>query len=660
MKYILSILLLTICIVVKTNAQNIGINADGSLPNANAILDIKASDKGLLIPRTSTVSRTAIPNTKGLLVYDTTMNSFWYNDGSAWQQISNGAALNGTLNYLPKFTGTTTVGNSQIVDNGQNVGIGTTAPLARLHVADSSVLFSAAGDVPATPHNTPISLGGRRLMWYPDKAAFRVGYAANNEWDSVNIGKYSVAIGAGSKASGLYSSAIGHSSVASATCSYANGEYNNASGDYSISFGQNSTASKANSFAAGFGCFATGVSSIAMGDGSVAGGDHSVVLGSGFATGYGSYAMGDQAQAKGINSYALGNMASAGGDNSYALGYNSNASAANSYSLGYEANANGLYSFAANLQTIASGNSSFAIGGNTVAGGGYSFASGFNTSANGSPSFVFGSGSQANQIESVAIGDYAKSDAVLAIAMGQNVTAGGDHSFVWGVNSNTTGRSSLVMGINLFDGGHKGNAMFGDTDPWNAGSVGSGTDDQMICRFNNGYYFITGGNTNRTGMVANHGDNSWSQISDSTKKEKLIPVNGEELLNKISKFKLTTWNYKGQDSKIFRHYGPMAQDFHNAFGHDALGSIGCDTLINQADFLGVSFTAIQALEKRTEKIEQQQKQISSLQQQNALLVANNDKLQKQLELLTGAVSSLDKKINSLAVIQNNSNNVVKK
>ena len=83
------------------SAQNIGINNDGSKPDVNAMLDVKASNKGILIPRTSTASRTTIPNTKGLLVYDTTTNSFWYNNGTSWQQISNGSSsLNGTVNYL--------------------------------------------------------------------------------------------------------------------------------------------------------------------------------------------------------------------------------------------------------------------------------------------------------------------------------------------------------------------------------------------------------------------------------------------------------------------------------------------------------------------------------------------------------------------------------
>ena len=71
----------------------------------------------------------------------------------------------------------------------------------------------------------------------------------------------------------------------------------------------------------------------------------------------------------------------------------------------------------------------------------------------------------------------------------------------------------------------------------------------------------------------------------------------------------------------------MAQDFYKAFGKDGLGTIGCDTLINQQDFLGVSFIAIQALEKRTQKIELLLKQNASLQKEVVALeskLANNN------------------------------------
>jgi hypothetical protein len=68
-------------------SQNIAINADGSRPDRNAILDIQSGTKGLLIPRMGSSARLAIPNTRGLLVFDTTTNSFWYNTGTEWQNL---------------------------------------------------------------------------------------------------------------------------------------------------------------------------------------------------------------------------------------------------------------------------------------------------------------------------------------------------------------------------------------------------------------------------------------------------------------------------------------------------------------------------------------------------------------------------------------------
>lgn len=68
--------------------QQVGINEDGSLPHPNAILDVKSFKKGILIPRMSTTDRLSISNTNGLLVYDTTTLSFWYNNGKGWQNMT--------------------------------------------------------------------------------------------------------------------------------------------------------------------------------------------------------------------------------------------------------------------------------------------------------------------------------------------------------------------------------------------------------------------------------------------------------------------------------------------------------------------------------------------------------------------------------------------
>src|SRR5262245_22002321 len=64
------------------------------------------------------------------------------------------------------------------------------------------------------------------------------------------------------------------------------------------------------------------------------------------------------------------------------------------------------------------------------------------------------------------------------------------------------------------------------------------------------------------------GQVAFTASSDKTKKENFKPGDGEEVLGKIRGFELTSWNFIGHDPKEFRHYGPMAQDFYAAFGHN--------------------------------------------------------------------------------------------
>jgi hypothetical protein len=56
------------------------------------------------------------------------------NSASTWNAKIGGS---GTTNYLPKFTGASALGNSQIFDNGTNVGIGIPTPTSLLHAKAS-------------------------------------------------------------------------------------------------------------------------------------------------------------------------------------------------------------------------------------------------------------------------------------------------------------------------------------------------------------------------------------------------------------------------------------------------------------------------------------------------------------------------------------------
>lgn len=66
--------------------QNVGIGI--TTPNASAVLDLTATDKGMLVPRLTSLQRNAIAApAMGLLVYDTDFDQFWYFDGVHWQPI---------------------------------------------------------------------------------------------------------------------------------------------------------------------------------------------------------------------------------------------------------------------------------------------------------------------------------------------------------------------------------------------------------------------------------------------------------------------------------------------------------------------------------------------------------------------------------------------
>ena len=95
---------------IVITAQSVGIN--NNTPDASAILDVKSNTKGILVPRTSTASRIAIINpAKGLMLYDTTTNSFWFYNSTLWTQITvgnNGWNLTGNtgINPTTQFIGT--------------------------------------------------------------------------------------------------------------------------------------------------------------------------------------------------------------------------------------------------------------------------------------------------------------------------------------------------------------------------------------------------------------------------------------------------------------------------------------------------------------------------------------------------------------------------
>lgn len=97
-------------------AQNVAITDDDAYTaDASAMLDVKSLTKGMLVPRMSNAQRNGIASpAAGLLVFDQTLLSFYYYNGSTWVNLSTGDiwGSNGTNVFLS--------------DPGSRLGVGTT------------------------------------------------------------------------------------------------------------------------------------------------------------------------------------------------------------------------------------------------------------------------------------------------------------------------------------------------------------------------------------------------------------------------------------------------------------------------------------------------------------------------------------------------------
>jgi predicted DNA-binding antitoxin AbrB/MazE fold protein len=89
----LVLLTLVFVLAVSLCAQSIGINADGSAPDASAMLDVKSTSKGFLSPRMTAAQRGAIESpATGLMVYQTDATAgYYYYNGASWNQLGSTA-----------------------------------------------------------------------------------------------------------------------------------------------------------------------------------------------------------------------------------------------------------------------------------------------------------------------------------------------------------------------------------------------------------------------------------------------------------------------------------------------------------------------------------------------------------------------------------------
>ncbi len=287
------------------------------------------------------------------------------------------------------------------------------------------------------------------------------------------------------------------------------------------------------------------------------------------------------------------------------------------------------------LGTIAGGAHNVSTGVGAFIGGGFLNSATGDTSAVGG-----GSLNQANALNSTIAGGR---DNYITPAANRSFIGGGQGNYcsgpggsIGGGTSNVTGPGieasvpggvqNIAQGDYSFAAGFQAQALHNCSFVWND-CCGVGTPSQAFksitpnsfnARATGGFYFATSCDTLNaagigTGAYLAPGASMWSVLSDRRAKRDIRAIDPDDILRRVAKLQIARWSYKAQDYGI-DHIGPMAQDFYQQF---KLGE--SNTRISSLDPSGVALAAIQALNKKTEQLEQSQGRIKDLEKEVAQL-----------------------------------------
>lgn len=173
MKHILSsaaLLLIGFC----SSAQNVGIGTTSFTPNDDALLELRSTSSGFLLPKMTEAQKNAISGpTEGLIVYQTNATKgFKYFNGAVWTEFGGGAdnfgsheaEMNISLDdhWLSNDGGNEGI---RIADNG-NVGIGVSTPSNKLAIAGSNTDTSPILGLLSGNNNTGFNNGAQISFGY--------------------------------------------------------------------------------------------------------------------------------------------------------------------------------------------------------------------------------------------------------------------------------------------------------------------------------------------------------------------------------------------------------------------------------------------------------------------------------------------------------------
>ncbi|HEX8367910.1 MAG TPA: tail fiber domain-containing protein [Pyrinomonadaceae bacterium] len=291
----------------------------------------------------------------------------------------------------------------------------------------------------------------------------------------------------------------------------------------------------------------------------------------------------------------------------------------------------GFFSWAGGSNSTASGLYALAFGDTNFAESTSSIVFGSGNQVKGAAGFSAGAGNRVCDTYGVALGNNAKSGGPLingkcdpdtfnirglaAFALGYNVTADQDHSFALGKFATNNGFSGTFI--------------------WSDGSATASADTFRNTANNEVAFRATGGFRFRTNLGGTTGCNlpAGSGVFNCTSsrftKENFLKVEGFDVLSRLRKIPVTSWNYISEGQQV-RHIGPMAEDFFEQF---QLGT--GNTSIGVQDLAGVSIAAVKELDAQ---LQEKNAEIEKLKGEINLLKAKETEMEKRLQAIEKAIN----------------------
>jgi hypothetical protein len=348
------------------------------------------------------------------------------------------------------------------------------------------------------------------------------------------------------------------------------------------------------------------------------------------ASGYGSIVLGGQLNlASGSGSLVVGTSSTATGSGAVAIGQANLASGENAVALG------GLVNTAAgDWGVVVGGESNVVLGANARAGG-------YDTCAGGTHSWAGGKSAKVRPPSGTGADPAGGACDGVPNA---NSPAGDSGTFVWADSQNSdfvsTGADQFAIRargglrlsddtaqyfgaatrqmLNLYNTGYgigvQGSTLYQRSNTQFAWFRDGTHEDGALDPGAGGQLLMTLG-TNAGTPVGVARAQQFVNVSDRHAKTAFAPVDPLDVLARVLQLPLSEWSYKNARGE--RHLGPMAQDFHAAFG---LG--GDDRTIATLDADGVALAAIQGLHARLEaELAAQDAQLAELRRELARLRA---------------------------------------